>query len=89
MRETKGSYKVANLPEAGYVSLANEILAFTFSDLRLALRAEGPAAKERQRECMDFLCSDWAAGLTGLDLPLMVTMVIAEYQVAAGNNENG
>ena len=83
LRDTNGSYRVANPPEAGYLSLANEIIAIAFSDLRLALRADGPAARERQRECMEFLCSDWAAGLTGVDLPLMGTKVIEEYQAAA------
>ena len=89
MRERNDRHRIPDPPEAGYLSLANEIIAVAFSDLRLALWADGPAARERQRECIEFLCSDWASGLTGVDLPRMVTIVIAEYQAAAENNKNG
>lgn len=72
------SYSIPDPPEAGYQSLANVWIALTFWDLRLALRAKGPAAKARQQECIGFLCSNRTAALTNLNLPLLVKKVIEE-----------
>ena len=72
------SYSIPDPPEAGYQSLANVWIALTFWDLRLALRAKGPAAKARQQECIGFLCSKWTAALTNLELQRLVKLVMEE-----------
>ncbi len=72
------SYKIPDPPEAGFQSLANSLIALAFSDLRLALRAEGPAAERRKRECIDFICRDWTSVLTSTDLFLAVKRVVKE-----------
>ena len=79
-------YMVPDPPEPGYQSLANAWLATTFSDLRLALRSKGPAAEVLRQNCIDFLCSDFAGSLTGVDLPALVKKVIEEEKSLGGVN---
>ena len=81
MEYRKHDYNIPNPPEAGYRSLANVLIALAVSDLRLALRAKGNAAKVRTRESVQFLCDGKTAMLTDLDLREIVRKVFEEYGV--------
>ena len=78
MEYRKHDYSVPNPPEAGYQSLANVLIALAVSDLRLALQANGNAAKVRAQESVQFLCNGRTAMLTGLNLREVVRKVFEE-----------
>lgn len=78
MEYRKHDYSVPNPPEAGYQSLANVLIALAVSDLRLALQANGNAAKVRAQESVQFLCDGRTAMLTGLNLREVVRIVFEE-----------
>lgn len=78
MEYRKHDYSVPNPPEAGYQSLANVLIALAVSDLRLALQANGNAAKVRAQESVQFLCDGRTAMLTGLNLREVVRKVFEE-----------
>lgn len=69
-------YSIPDPPDAGYESLANAILLSAVSDLRLALSAEGQAAREMKQECIEFLLSGPAGGLTHADLMVIVKKIL-------------
>ena len=74
-------HKDFNLPDphaAGYESLANAIILCAVSDLRLALSAEGQAARELKQECLNFLLSGLADRLTSADLSVIVKKILKE-----------
>ena len=74
-------HKDFNLPDphdAGYESLANAIILCAVSDLRLALSAEGQAAREMKQECIEFLLSGLADRLTSADLSVIVKKILKE-----------
>lgn len=74
-------HKDFNLPDphdAGYESLANAIILCAVSDLRLALSAEGQAAREMKQDCLDFLLSGLADRLTSADLSVIVKKILKE-----------
>ena len=71
-------YKIPDPPDAGYESLANALLLYTVSDLRLARSADGQAAREMKQECLNFLLSDLADGLTCSDLGEIVKKILEE-----------
>ena len=78
MEYRKHDYSVPNPPEAGYQPLANVLIALAVSDLRLALQANGNAAKVRAQESVQFLCDGRTAMLTGLNLREVVRKVFEE-----------
>ena len=78
MMRQKNKHSVPDPPEPGYQSLANEILILAVSDLRLALQANGNAAKVRAQESVQFLCDGRTAMLTGLNLREVVRKVFEE-----------